>query len=283
MNTPDENLADDNQSSPPCLTIKTGRADCYAHFYPSLYQLTLETNGVEEKIDLGFSGSRLLERLAQIPGDVVAREELMSHAWSGRIVGQGSLNQQIYTLRQVLGDERERAIIQTLPRRGYLLNPQHLVTPVSPPANEQPSINPALPSSPTAAESTTEPQSGGYSNSGLVVLSLIALMGVLFFGYFAHGKGPRSLYGDVTHRGKLTISYWNQQHPEQVELLRSQTQLLTTRLEQLVDQPARLFVSLRGEFYELLCMQANGRARSVVIHHSQLDHVADEQLQWCFP
>src|SRR5690606_33153833 len=173
MNMLDENLAGDNLASPPCLTIKTGRADCYAHFYPSLYQLTLETNGVEEKIDLGFSGSRLLERLAQIPGDVVAREELMSHAWSDRVVGQGSLNQQIYTLRQVLSDERERTIIQTLPRRGYLLNPQHLVTPPSPRANEQPSVNPVPPSSATAEEPIAAPQSGGHSNIGLVVLSLI--------------------------------------------------------------------------------------------------------------
>lgn len=280
MNMLDENLAGDNLASPPCLTIKTGRADCYAHFYPSLYQLTLETNGVEEKIDLGFSGSRLLERLAQIPGDVVAREELMSHAWSDRVVGQGSLNQQIYTLRQVLGDERERTIIQTLPRRGYLLNPQHLITP---PVNAQPSVKPVLPSSLMPEEPIAALQSGGYSKKGLMVLSLIALMGVFFFGYSVRSHEPRSLQGEVIHSGKLMISYLNQQHPEQVEYLKSQTQLLTTRLEQLIDQPTRLFVSLRGEFYELLCMQANGRARSVIIHHSQLNHVADEQLQWCFP
>src|SRR5690554_458214 len=227
MNTPDENLADDNQSSPPCLTIKTGRVDCYARFYPSLYQLTLETNGVEEKIDLGFSGSRLLERLAQVPGDVVAREELMSHAWSDRVVGQGSLNQQIYTLRQVLRNERERAIIQTLPRRGYLLNPQHLVTPVSPQANSQPQVNPVLASSSTSEEPVRAQQSGRYNNRGLVVLSLIALMGVVFFGYVAHSDGPKPLHGEVIHSGKLMVSYVDQQHPEQVERLKSQTGRLT--------------------------------------------------------
>ena len=283
MNMLDESLAGDNLAPPPCLTIKTGRADCYAHFYPSLYQLTLETNGVEEKIDLGFSGSRLLERLAQIPGDVVAREELMSHAWSDRVVGQGSLNQQIYTLRQVLGDERERTIIQTLPRRGYLLNPHHLITPAAVPVNVQPPVKPVLPSSPTPEEPVGAQHSGRYRPKGLLVLSLIALMGVFFFGYSASSNEPKSLQGDVIHNGKLMVSYLNQQHPEQMERLKSQTQLLTTRLEQLIDQPTRLFVSLRGEFYELLCMQNNGRARSVVIHYSQLNQVADEQLQWCFP
>lgn len=291
----DEDLASDTVAPPSCLTIKTGRADCYAHFYPSLYQLTLVTNGVEEKVDLGFSGSRLLERLAQIPGDVVAREELISHAWSGRVVGQGSLNQQIYTLRQVLGDERDRTIIQTLPRRGYLLNPQSLITPESLPADVQsqvtpeqsladarPQVTPVLADSSAPEEPVRAPQSGRYRNRGLMVLSLMAWMAVFFFGYFAGSTGPGSMHGDAMQSGKLMVSYVDQ-HPEQVERLRSQTQGLTTRLEQLIDQPTRLFVSLRGEFYEVVCMQANGRARSVAIHQSQLNQVADEQLQWCLP
>ena len=78
-----------------CRVIKTGRGDWHAHFYPALYQLTLVKDGVEEKVDLGYSGSRLLERLLQEPGEVVSREELMNHAWADRVVGQGSLNQQI--------------------------------------------------------------------------------------------------------------------------------------------------------------------------------------------
>ena len=283
MNTPDENLADDNQSSPPCLTIKTGRADCYARFYPSLYQLTLETNGVEEKIDLGFSGSRLLERLAQVPGDVVAREELMSHAWSDRVVGQGSLNQQIYTLRQVLGDERERTIIQTLPRRGYLLNPLHLVTPLPCPINPEPSQDPLLSTSAATAKPKAALQVGRFRNAGLLALSVMVLMGMAFLGYSASGNEPLPLNGERVQSGKLTISYVDPQHPEQMERLKAQTQLLTTRLERLVNEPARLFVSMRGEFYELLCMQAQGGARLMVIHYSQLDQVAEEQLQGCFP
>lgn len=279
----DEVLASDPFAPPLCLTIKTGRADCYARFYPSLYQLTLETNDVEEKIDLGFSGSRLLERLAQVPGEVVAREDLISHAWSGRVVGQGSLNQQIYTLRQVLGDERARTIIQTLPRRGYLLNPQSLITPGSPPADVQPQVEPVLANPPASEEPAQAQQSGRYSGPGLVVLSLVALMGVLFFGYFARSDGPKPLRGDAIHSGKLTVAYLDQPHPEHAERLRSQIQQITTRFEQLIDQPTRLFVSLRGEFYKFVCLQANGGARSIVLHKSQLNHVADEPLQWCFP
>jgi cholera toxin transcriptional activator len=106
--------------------IKTGRPGGHAHFDAQLYQLTLCDGEHKRRVPLGFSGSRLLERLLQQPGQMVSRDELLRHAWAERVVGQGSLNQQIYTLRQLLGDEQERRIIQTLPRRGYLFNPQAL-------------------------------------------------------------------------------------------------------------------------------------------------------------
>lgn len=109
------------------LEIKTGVEGCYAYFYPGVYQLTLIKDDAESRVELGYSGSRLLERLLQTPGEVVTREELIAYAWPGRVVGQGSLNQQIYTLRQTLSDETSRDIIQTLPRRGYQFNAHFLV------------------------------------------------------------------------------------------------------------------------------------------------------------
>jgi DNA-binding winged helix-turn-helix (wHTH) protein len=110
-----------------CFILKTGRPDWHACFYPGLYQLNLYKGGIEEKIDLGYSGSRLLERLLLNPGELVYREELLSHAWSGRVVSQGSLNQQVHTLRQILADDKNHEIIQTLPRRGYMFNPEFFI------------------------------------------------------------------------------------------------------------------------------------------------------------
>jgi len=109
------------------LILKTEHPDWRVRFYPSLYQLRLRKGDKEEKLDLGFAGSRLLERLLAQPGELVSREELLAYAWPERVVSQGSLNQQIYNLRQILGDEREHRIIQTVPRRGYMFNPAFLV------------------------------------------------------------------------------------------------------------------------------------------------------------
>jgi len=112
----------------PCIRIRTGKENCDIQFHPSKYNMDLLTNDQKETLDLGFSAAKLLEKLLEQPGAIVARDDLIAYAWSGRVVGQGSLNQQIYTLRQILGDEKTRTIIQTVPRRGYLFNPDYIDT-----------------------------------------------------------------------------------------------------------------------------------------------------------
>jgi cholera toxin transcriptional activator len=124
------------ESIPDCLILQTGRQDCVIRFFPARYQLLIG-NG-EQRIDLGYSGSRLLERLLYKPGEIVSREELLQHAWADRVVSQGSLNQQIYVLRHILGDEKERQIIQTLPRRGYLFNSNFLLSATASTRGDQP-------------------------------------------------------------------------------------------------------------------------------------------------
>lgn len=110
-----------SQSTRDVIRLRTGQGDGHLLFQPRHYQLL--HGGSQQRIELGFAGSRVLERLIQTPGEVVSREELLAHGWTDRVVSQGSLNQQIYVLRQILGDEKGRNIIQTLPRRGYLFNP----------------------------------------------------------------------------------------------------------------------------------------------------------------
>jgi len=278
MNTSPETPPAEPESNIACLIIRTGRSDCYAHFYPALYQLTLVKSGIEEKIDLGYSGSRLLERLLQEPGEVVSREELMSHAWADRVVGQGSLNQQIYTLRQVLGDEKSREIIQTLPRRGYLLNPNHLVYP--------PNIDDIGAVSKTLDTPAPQPaflrRHSRQRASWLILLSLFCIIGIALFTTLYTISQPEDLHSSEMNLGSLHVRYIDQD-PQRLQQLILQTHGLTSRLAVLASQPANLVLSLRGGFYELLCLQANGGARSLMLHESQLSQVADAQLSRCLP
>ncbi|WP_134677581.1 winged helix-turn-helix domain-containing protein [Ectopseudomonas khazarica] len=261
-----------------CQVIRTGRSDCYAHFYPALYQLTLAKSGIEEKIDLGYSGSRLLERLLQKPGEVVSREELMNHAWADRVVGQGSLNQQIYTLRQVLGDEKSREIIQTLPRRGYLLNPNHLVVPSASDAADPSGAAPDVPAAPPAFLRRHSRQRASW----LILLSLFSIIGIALFLTLYRISQPDDLYSSEMTQGPLNVRYIDQ-NPQRLQQLILHTHGLTSRLTALASAPSKLVLRLSGGFYELLCLQPGGGARSLMLHESQLGQVADAQLSRCLP
>ena len=258
------------------LTIKTGRTDCLARFYPALYQLTLVRAGSEEKVDLGFSGSRLLERLLRAPGEVVAREELMNHAWSDRVVGQGSLNQQVYTLRQVLADEKTREIIQTLPRRGYLFNPNYLMdTPNL--ADEADDDGPPAP-----ADRPPSRRHRDMGRASLAMLGGLGLLGLGLLGYVYQASSPVRLLSSELNIGKASVAYLGQDKQALQQLI-LQTHGLSSRLAGLADQPVELILGMASGFYEVLCLQPGGAVRSLMIHESQLGTLADEQLRRCLP
>lgn len=278
MNTSLETPIAEPGSHVACLIIKTGRRDCYAHFHPALYQLTLATNGVKEKIDLGYSGSRLLERLLQAPGEVVSRDELMNHAWANRVVGQGSLNQQIYTLRQVLSDEKNREIIQTLPRRGYLLNPNYLVCPSNLEAG-------GAVDGPAAASVPGQAFLQRHSRRRDSYLALLGVLGLaivgLFVGLYLYSL-PTQLYSSKRNLGQVSMLYVDQDE-QRLQQLILHSHDLTSRLAELSDKPTELILGSRSGFFELLCMQPGGDARSLMIHESQMSQLADTQLTWCLP
>jgi len=72
----------------------------------------------------------LLSHLADNPGRVLSKAELLANVWPGVVVGDDSLSQCVNELRSALG-ERGQALIKTVARRGYRFDA--LVTPVAPP------------------------------------------------------------------------------------------------------------------------------------------------------
>ncbi|GLK91369.1 winged helix-turn-helix domain-containing protein [Pseudomonas turukhanskensis] len=260
----------------PASVIRTGRPDgCQAHFHPERYQLVFSREGVEEKIDLGFSGSRLLERLLQVPGEVVGRDELLAYAWSDRIVGQGSLNQQIYSLRQVLGDEKNREIIQTLPRRGYMLSPKFLVNLNDLADLPAPGFFPPL-ALPRRANRTLNQQRMAtlmMAASALLILSLVV------FAYIYHELFQSQVLVAERDIGNKHFTY-AATTPQALEQLRNDTGGLTERLAALVEQPVQFRLGANAGFFELLCVQRD-TTRWLMINRAQLPKVQDEQLRSC--
>jgi TolB-like protein len=96
----------------------------------------------------------VLAALAQRPGEVVEREELLARVWGARAaVADEPLTRCIAELRRVLGDSRQTpAFIQTIPKRGYrlLCSVTPLARPAVAPAPMQPAPAPADAGAPPA-------------------------------------------------------------------------------------------------------------------------------------
>ena len=64
----------------------------------------------------------LLACLAQKPGAVVSRDQLLATVWSDRHICESGVARCIAELRQILADDaRQPRIIETIPKRGYRL------------------------------------------------------------------------------------------------------------------------------------------------------------------
>lgn len=97
----------------------------------------------------------LLVFLADRPGQVIGRGELLEALWPGVVVGDETLTQAVTKLRKALGDPaRTPAYIETISKRGYrLLAPVRLrdagAASAAPP--ERPAADPANPAAPAPA------------------------------------------------------------------------------------------------------------------------------------
>lgn len=260
----------------PALVIRTGRPDgCQAHFHPEHYQLVLSREGVEEKVDLGFSGSRLLERLLRAPGEVVGRDELLAYAWSDRIVGQGSLNQQIYALRQVLGDEKKREIIQTLPRRGYMFSAKFLIALDTAGDLPAPSFldHLALPRRPHRTLNQQRIATLTVATATLTILAAIV------FAYIYYALFQSQVLIEERDLGNKHFVY-AATTPQALAQLESDTTVLSERLSGLTQQPVQFRLGANAGFFELLCVQRD-TTRWMMINRAQIGKVSDEQLRSC--
>ncbi len=76
-----------------------------------------------DEIVLRLQSARVLQMLAENCGQLVARDDLVDHVWPNAFVTDDSLTQCIADIRKALGDTN-RALVKTLPKRGYLLDGQ---------------------------------------------------------------------------------------------------------------------------------------------------------------
>jgi DNA-binding winged helix-turn-helix (wHTH) protein/TolB-like protein/Flp pilus assembly protein TadD len=119
----------------------------------------------------------LLVHLADRPGTVVGKQELMDAVWPGLVVTDDSLTQAISELRGALGD-REQKLIKTIPKRGYLFDATVRPAPQPPPIDARAAEPPA-----------TTPRSRRRHWVAALVILLIAGAGAFGIARFGTGGG----------------------------------------------------------------------------------------------
>lgn len=125
--------------------------------------------------------------LAQPPGRVVTRQELLEKVWPGVVVGDDVVSRCIYQLRRHLrqagGDERHAALVETLPKRGYRLNGEPAAAPsaAADTAAENPPADSVQASMRAAASETTASRKRG---RGLLAAGVCAVLVAIVAGTF---------------------------------------------------------------------------------------------------
>src|SRR5262245_54892108 len=135
-------------------------------------------SGPKGELELRPKSFEVLRYLAEHPGRVISKEEMIAAVWPGVIVTDDSLVRCISEVRRAIGDE-EQATIKTVPRRGYLF--QALVT-ARPAPGEHFTVDAALIESSRAREDTATAFS-----ASLVVLPFANLNGNREEDYLSNG------------------------------------------------------------------------------------------------
>ena len=132
--------------------------------------LTGEVSGPGGIAQLDPKVMAVLVLMAEHPGEVMLREDLVSRLWGNVVVTDDALTRCFYELRRHLslagGDERYRDLIETLPKRGYRLHA---------------TVRPVVPSAEPAAATDPRPRQRWLPVAALAMVLASGAIAALFY------------------------------------------------------------------------------------------------------
>ncbi|MNF31178.1 Transcriptional activator CadC [compost metagenome] len=239
----------------------------------AINQLSIGPKGGEmNAVSLAYAESRLLQLLLQEPGEIKSRNEIMEFAWDNRVVAAGSLNQAIFTLRNLINDGRDHDLLQTVPRRGYRFNASYVVdelTAVSTQETEEAAPEESTPSNENAcepAETATLRRIEAKFDWQRLLAPAYVLMACLLVAVFCYrgglfdGVGSDLAIENVV-KGPVTYHF--------VGLNDAETQRLMAEFKPVLDSgnvhPAgEVWVNKANRLYDLSCARADGRTGNLM-------------------
>ncbi|WP_339547465.1 transcriptional regulator [Pseudomonas sp. RA_35y_Pfl2_P32] len=245
------------------FTLKNGSK---ALFDPEDSRLSITTPlGEVQHSTLGRAESRLLDLLLAEPGVIKSREQIIEYTWNDRVVASGSLNQVVFSLRNLLNDSRDHEILMTIPRRGYRFNPAYVSAGTTPPTQPVPAPVelPAIEASAPTADAlpTVEPKKTIAWLSIAYAVTLLTCLATLAH-YTLSAKAP-SIEVASSQRDRLTINTLGNS-------LDAARALNTAVNQQLQDLPKNLvgqvWINQSRSNYSISCIRADQSTRNMLFN-----------------
>jgi TolB-like protein/DNA-binding winged helix-turn-helix (wHTH) protein/Tfp pilus assembly protein PilF len=119
--------------------------------------------------------------LVERNGHVLEKDEILKHVWPDTFVEEGTLAQNISTLRKALGeDSHGHTYIETVPRRGY-----RFVAPVM--VETEKTSDDAMPMATSSSSADSRFRTGTWALAALVLLGVV---GYFWHGHLTHSARP---------------------------------------------------------------------------------------------
>ena len=190
----------------------------FGPFELDVERLVLSADGTQ--LALGPKVVETLLALAEHPGEILAKKELLARIWPEGFIEEASLSQNVYVLRKSMRAYWSGEVIETLPRRGYrFVAPIEAPSPVAatPPTAPQPTLPQAPPHHP--APGTPTPRRRWWpSTAALTAALVLGALGLRFVALRGDAQ-TRTLPTTAQRLYALGRYYWNER--SQTSLLRS--------------------------------------------------------------
>ncbi|WP_085725289.1 transcriptional regulator [Pseudomonas sp. R37(2017)] len=248
-----------------------------AVFDPDSAVLCITTpHGDVQNSTLGRAESRLLHLLLMEPGVTKSRDEIIDYTWNDRVVASGSLNQTVFSLRNILNDGRDHEILMTVPRRGYCFNRHCIVdaaADVPAPTEEvaqPPAPSPAQPVSP-GIDGPLPPSAKTVRSTRITkaqLLAYIVTLAVVAFTVFQFDfDTPKIEISSIDRNGLVIHAVGNDlaEAKALMELSVKQTEQLSPNLK------GQVWINLYKTNYSVSCIRPDQSTANLQLNSSERD------------
>ena len=246
-----------------------------AVFDPDSALLTITTpHGDVQNSTLGRAESRLLDLLLMEPGITKSRDEIIDYTWNDRVVASGSLNQTVFSLRNILNDSRDHEILMTVPRRGYCFNRHAVVdaTDIPAPSEETAQPSAAIPGQLAPTVGDESPAPGTTEKSTRITkaqrVGYIVTLAVAAFSIFQSGfDAPKVEISSIDKNGLVIHAVGNDVAEAQALM-----NLSAKQSEQLPpDLKGQVWINLYKANYSVSCIRPDQSTANLQLNSSERD------------